>query len=123
MSTLTETPHVQFKLDQEELKSHHEQVEINQLDEHQYAVNLGYLKIDHYYLFSFDLHYVAESFVYLNDQSSNYIKFKGLLKKSENLHTMTFVCYTHKEKHEQDNVHFEALRKNPDTGMLNIVIR
>jgi hypothetical protein len=118
MAATSENNHVQFDLDDEELKSHHEQVEIFKRDEHQYTVNLGYLKVDHYYMFSFDLNdYYAESFSYLNDQSSSYIKFKGLVKKSNSLHTMTFICFTHKEENEQDDVYFRVVRKDAETGL------
>lgn len=113
----SENHHVQFNLDDEELKSHHEQVEIFKVDEHQYTVNLGYLKVEHYYLFSFDLSYEADSFSYLSERSSEYIKFKSLVKKANNICTLTFICFTHKEENEQDDVYFRVVRKSPETGL------
>ena len=81
-------------------------------------MDLGYLKIDHYYLFSFDLQYDAGKFIYLNEESSKFIKFKGLVKKSNNLHNMTFLCFTQKEKVKQDDVYFQTLRTNSVTGII-----
>ncbi len=119
MSTIEECEaHVQFKIDQQELKSHHETVEITRIDNDKFTVNLGYLKIEHYYQFSFDLHYEAENFRYLDEKSSQYVKFKSLVKKSDKVSTMTFICYTHKQKNEQDNVYFETIQRNPETGTI-----
>lgn len=41
--------HVKFKIEEEEIKGHHESLEITELGENKFNVNLGYLKMDHYY--------------------------------------------------------------------------
>jgi hypothetical protein len=118
MSTIEDCEaHVQFKIDKDELRSHHETVEITRIDQDKFTVNLGYLKIDHYYQFSFDLHYEAENFRYLTEKSSKYLKFKELVKKSDKIHTMTFICFTHKQKNDKEDVYFETIQKNPETGI------
>ncbi len=66
----------------------------------------------------FDLQYDAGKFIYLNEESSKFIKFKGLVKKSNNLHNMTFLCFTQKEKVKQDDVYFQTLRTNSVTGII-----
>ena len=114
MSTL-EDHHVQFNLDKEEAKSHHQKVEIRQIDEHSFTVNLGYLKIDHYYEFSIDLDCTTEKLTYLVDQSSRYLKCQDL-KKNGDKHTLRFLHYTHKDKNENDEALFQSIEKNPDTG-------
>ena len=41
--------HVKFKIEEDELKGHHENLEITEVAHNKYNVNLGYLKMDHYY--------------------------------------------------------------------------
>lgn len=41
--------HVKFNIEEEELRSHHESLEIVEIGHNKYDVNLGYLKMDHYY--------------------------------------------------------------------------
>lgn len=41
--------HVKFKIEEEEMKGHHENIEITDIGHNKFNVNLGYLKMDHYY--------------------------------------------------------------------------
>lgn len=113
--------HVQFKLDKEELKAHHDTVEITRIEKDIFTVNLGYLKIDHYYQFSFDLVYEAENFRFLEEKSSQYLKLKSLTKKADKTHRMTFVCFTHKKKNDTEDVYFETIQKNSITGKYKLL--
>lgn len=108
--------HVQFKIDKEEANSHHEKLELTKIDENSFQVNLGYLKIEHQYQFSFDLQYDAENLTYLDEKSSKYMTFKKITKHSNNKYLMQFICFTHKEKKEVEQVYFDAIKKNPQTG-------
>ena len=116
--------HVKFKLDKEEVKTHHESLEITRIDEHLFSVNLGYLKIDHFYKITFELDYVGDEFIYLTDKSSKYIDYKEMQRKSHDDHKclLTFVCYTHKEKSDKEHVYFEVVKCLPDGAKQTVVL-
>ena len=104
--------HVKFKLEEEEFKSHHEHLEIHQMAEDVYNVNLGYLKMNHNYKFSFELEGVLGDFVYLKEESSPHVTFKEIKTGSNGHRSFLCIFHAYKEKSEIENVIFEV--KNND---------
>jgi hypothetical protein len=101
--------HVKFQIEEEELKQHHDHLEITELDQNVYSVNLGYLKVDHYYKVSFELDTMGknEELVYLKAKSSKHLALKEMkLNEKSGLISFVFIFYAYKEKYEKENVYF-----------------
>lgn len=101
--------HVKFNLQEEEIKNHHENLEIIKVDNNKYDISLGYLKIDHYYkvVFSLKLGNSYEDAKFIDDLSSPQVSLKELKKRadfSNGEFEMTFVFYASKEKHDKETV-------------------
>ena len=99
--------HVKFNLQEEEIKNHHENLEIVKVDHYKYDINLGYLKIDHYYkvVFNLKLGNSYEDVKFIDDLSSPQVSLKELKKKGELSNCefeMSFVFYASKEKHDKE---------------------
>ena len=98
--------HVKFNIEEDEFKQHHERLEINRVDDNFYNVNLGYLKVDHYYKIAFDLDEELDELVYLKNKSSKYITLKEMKSNKTGATSFTFIFYAYKEKSEKENVCF-----------------
>lgn len=101
-----QTHHVKFNIEEEEFKQHHERLEIAKVDEHSYNVNLGYLKVDHYYRIAFDVDEELDELVYLKHKSSKYTTLKEMKSNKSGTTSFTFIFYAYKEKSEKENVYF-----------------
>lgn len=99
--------HVKFNLQEEEIKNHHENLDIIKIEINKFDINLGYLKIDHYYkvVFCLKLDGSYSNIVFERDLSSPQVTLKELKKKSDSSkdeYEMSFVFYASKEKHDKE---------------------
>lgn len=108
--------HVKFNIQEEELKSHHENLEIsNAGSENAFHVNLGYLKVDHSYKVVFSLtlaHPVeAKNIQLLSSRSSKHVTFKEVHRESsdKNVYTFTVYFYAYKEKSDKETIYFTTV--------------
>ncbi|RNA22795.1 hypothetical protein BpHYR1_031416 [Brachionus plicatilis] len=115
--------HVKFNLQEEEIKNHHENLDIIKYENNKFDINVGYLKIDHYYKVVFclklDNNYGNVEFV--RDLSSPQVSLKELKKKadfSKGEYEMTFVFYASKEKHDKETIFLRL--GDEETNMLEI---
>ena len=110
---IEQSHHVKFNLQEEEVKSHHENLDIVKNGENKYDINLGYLKIDHYYkvVFSLKLDKNYSKIVFLKDDSSKSVSFKELKRNpdSEVTHVfeMAVVFFASKEKHDKETIYLK----------------
>ncbi|CAF0719174.1 unnamed protein product [Brachionus calyciflorus] len=111
MSTgIEQTHHVKFNLQEEEVKSHHENLDIVKIGTNKFDINLGYLKIDHYYkvAFSLELDDNYQKIVFLKDDSSKSVSLKELKRNANSNVThvfdMTIIFFASKEKHDKETV-------------------
>lgn len=108
-----EEHHVKFNLQEDEVKSHHENLEIKEIAPFNYGINLGYLKIDHYYkvVFTIKLNSSEYLFNYQVDRSSKAVQFKEIkidedIEKNMGIYTFMIIFYASKEKHDLEKVFF-----------------
>jgi hypothetical protein len=115
--------HVKFNLQEEEVKNHHEFLEINKLNEYNFNIHLGYLKVDHYYKVTFSIelgknHRIdVENFdnSYLRDKSSKNVTFKGAkFDSATGVCQFTIVFYAFREKTDIERVYFRLSDTNDE---------
>ena len=113
MSTEAETTssssnhHVKFNIEEEELKSHHENLEIVQQSAHVFHINLGYLKVDHNYKITFSLNLPkTNGLTYLTERSSKHVLIKECKQETDSLYTFTVIFNAFKEKNDLETVYF-----------------
>lgn len=99
--------HVKFDLVEEEVKTHHDHLEIKEIDRNNFKINLGFLKIDHYYTVTFDIKHDYNELTLLNNESSRHVSLKEVRRNNETgTLTFTFVFYAFKEKLDEEQVFF-----------------
>jgi hypothetical protein len=119
------THHVKFNLEENEFKSHHENLEIIKTNDFEYCVNLGYLKVDHYYKlkFNLDLSSIVDhssKINYLVHKSSRHLSFKEI-KMDENvngLYSFSLIFHAFKEKVDIEKAYF-SLNEHDDQAHEN----
>lgn len=123
--------HVKFNLQEDEIKNHHENLDITQIGLNKFDINLGYLKVDHYYKVSFSLKLDQnyKKFVFLKEKSSQHVNFKELKRGPEqsdlsHVYDLTVVFYAFKEKHDKETIYFSLDDQNDlneETDLNNIL--
>ena len=116
--------HVKFNIEEEEFKSHHENVEIHKESDYEYNINLGYLKVDHYYKLKFNLDLSkitsqSSSIDYLVHKSSRHLSFKEI-KMDDNINGMcsfSLIFHAFKEKVDIEKAYF-SLSGSDDTNLV-----
>ena len=107
--------HVKFNLQEEEVRSHHENLEITNSNETTFDINLGYLKVNHYYRVAFTLDLGSKSEIndgliskYSLDKSSKNISFKEIKESANGTYTFLIVFFASKEKLDKESIYFIA---------------
>ena len=118
--------HVKFNLQEEEVKNHHENLEIVSLSESAFNINLGYLKINHYYKVSFTLdlkintNFNSLISKYSVDKSSKNISFKEIKENSNGSVTFLIVFFASKEKLDTESIYFISNETHDHQVLLKI---
>jgi hypothetical protein len=100
------TQHVKFQLEKEEFENHHNELEINQINSHLYNINLGYLKVDHYYKVAFEIDLNMDELVYVKQKSSKHVSLKEMQSKHNGCFAFVFIFYANKEHSDEEIVSF-----------------
>jgi hypothetical protein len=110
--------HVKFNIQEEEFKNHHENLEITKVSDYEYNVNIGYLKIDHYYKlkFSLDLSHLIDqqeptTLSYLVHKSSRHLSFKDVKLDENGKYLFGLIFHACKEKHDIEKAYFGFVSK------------
>ena len=107
--------HVKFNLQEEEVRSHHEHLEISSPHEHTFNINLGYLKVNHYYRVAFSLDLSKNTLCgdlnalisrFSVEKSSKNISFKEIKVSSDGVCTFLIVFFASKEKLDRESIYF-----------------
>jgi len=125
--------HVKFSLDKEERKNHHEEVEIVKVKSNEFAINLGYMKVDHYYKLKFELDLTdlievsqntsrVMNLKYLIHKSSRHLSFKEIKKmyvggedeKWFGKYSFSLVFHAFKEKVDIEKAYFRLVDSDDD---------
>ena len=111
--------HVKFNIEEEEIKTHHENIEIERVNERTFSIRLGYLKVQHHYKVKFELDLSelladqlnASRIKFLADKSSHHMTFKEV-KASANARpghfTFSLVFHSLKEKFDVEHAYFSV---------------
>lgn len=118
----TNAHHVKFNIEEEEFKHHHERLEILKIDDKSYNVNLGYLKVDHYYRVAFDLDDQTnpDELVYLKHKSSKNLTLKEMKSSKNGTTSFVFIFFAFKEKSERENAFFGISGEGSDNACVQI---
>jgi len=97
--------HVKFKLEEAEVRSHHEKHEHNT-----YKINIGYLKVDHYYKVTFGLNLGEKQaqLTYLKEKSSHNVDVKSFKREDDGLVHFNLVFHASKEKIDIEQLVFSV---------------
>jgi hypothetical protein len=113
--------HVKFNIQEEEFKNHHENLEITKVSDYEYNINVGYLKVDHYYKlkFSLDLSHLlnqeSASLNYLVHKSSRHLSFKDIKLDESGNYLFSLIFHAFKEKHDIEKAYFGLVNaEQPD---------
>lgn len=115
--------HVKFNLQEEEVKNHHENLEITKLNEYSFNINLGYLKVDHNYKVTFSIEVGKNHKIdvdnfdqsYISDKSSKNVTFKGAkFDAATGVCQFTIVFYAFREKTDIERVYFRLSDTNDE---------
>jgi len=82
-----------------------------------YKINLGYLKVDHYYKVAFDLKHDYNEVNLLKEESSDHVQLKEIKHENGNLN-FTFIFYAFKEKLDEEEVSFNVKTVNNQNEFL-----
>lgn len=113
--------HVKFNIQEEEFKNHHENLEITKVSDYEYNINIGYLKVDHYYKlkFSLDLSHLmldkeSTQLNYLVHKSSRHLSFKDIRLDENGKHLFGLIFHAYKEKHDIEKAYFGLVDANSE---------
>lgn len=98
--------HVQFNLSQDEVTHRHDNIEIKKVASHLFDINIGYLKVDHFYRVTFTLEHDFDELVHLKETSSKNVTLESLKKLKDGSHEFQFLFYAYREKLDEEQVQF-----------------
>jgi hypothetical protein len=102
--------HVKFKLEEAEVRSHHENIEIHKLEHNTYKINIGYLKVDHYYKVNYSLNLGEKPvhLTYVKEKSSQNVNVKSFKREDDGLVHFNLVFHASKEKIDIEQLVFNV---------------
>jgi len=102
--------HVKFKLEEAEVRSHHENIEIHKQEHNTYKINIGYLKVDHHYKVNFGLNLGEKQahLTYVKEKSSHNVDVKSFKHEADGLVHFSLVFHASKEKIDVEQLVFNV---------------